>query len=59
MMSRRIRVFFYGLFMDVDVLRAKDIHPANPRRGSVPGFSLALANGRLSFPTLTDVATAC
>jgi hypothetical protein len=39
---RRIPVFFYGLFMDADLLRAKGADPASPRRASVPGFSLRI-----------------
>jgi len=32
-MARRIAVFFYGLFMDVDLLRSKGVVPS-PRVGS-------------------------
>ena len=39
---RRIAVFFYGLFMDADVLRAKGIDPGEPRRASVRGFALRI-----------------
>jgi len=33
-------VFFYGLFMDADVLRRKGAEPVNIRRACVPGFTL-------------------
>ncbi len=49
MMSRRIEVFFYGLFMDADLLRAKGARPENIRVASVPGFALRIdpiINGR-------------
>jgi hypothetical protein len=39
-MDRRIDVFFYGLFMDADVLRDRTIAPANVRPARVEGFEL-------------------
>jgi gamma-glutamyl AIG2-like cyclotransferase len=42
MPPRRIAVFFYGLFMDADLLRTKGVDPANVRPASVPGFSLRI-----------------
>ena len=39
---RRIDVFFYGLFMDADLLRAKGTQPVNIRSASVPGFALRI-----------------
>ena len=42
MASRRIAVFFYGLFMDADLLRTKGAHPVNPRSACVPGFALRI-----------------
>ena len=40
--SRRIEVFFYGLFMDADLLRTKGAHPVNIRAACVPGFALRI-----------------
>ena len=48
--SRRIAVFFYGLFMDADALLAKDIRPVSPRRGSVPRFSLRIGRRATLVP---------
>ena len=42
MTSRRIKVFFYGLFMDADLLRAKGADPANIRPACVRGFGLRI-----------------
>lgn len=42
MADRGIDVFFYGLFMDVEVLRDNDATPANPRPGYVDGFALRI-----------------
>jgi hypothetical protein len=42
MPSRRITVFFYGLFMDADLLRTKGAHPVNIRPACVPGFALRI-----------------
>jgi Gamma-glutamyl cyclotransferase, AIG2-like len=42
MSSRRVDVFFYGLFMDQDLLRAKGLTPEHPELASVPGFALRI-----------------
>jgi hypothetical protein len=41
-MTRRIAVFFYGLFMDAAALRQKGVDPAGMRRARVDGFSLRI-----------------
>ena len=40
--GRRVGVFFYGLFMDPDLLRGKGLDPVNPRRAGVRGMRLSL-----------------
>ena len=40
--ARRIEVFFYGLFMDADLLRNKDAHPTDIRAASAPGYALRI-----------------
>ena len=35
-------VFFYGLFMDADLLRAKGLHPSNARLAHVRGHGLRI-----------------
>ena len=40
--SRRVDVFFYGLFMDAELLRAKGIEPVSIRIACVPGFALRI-----------------
>ena len=42
MVARRIDVFFYGLFMDAELLRAKGVNPTNLRAASTPGFALRI-----------------
>ena len=42
MAERSIRVFFYGLFMDADLLRAKGARPAAVTPASVAGWSLRI-----------------
>jgi hypothetical protein len=42
MEPRRIKVFFYGLFMDVELLRSKGVHPTDPRPACVPGLALRI-----------------
>jgi hypothetical protein len=39
-MTRRVRVFFHGLFMDEDVLRTNGFDPHDPQIASLPGFKL-------------------
>ena len=36
--ARRVNVFFYGLFMDAEALRAKGLDPVSPRAGQVHGW---------------------
>ena len=53
MSDRRINAFFYGLFMDIDVLRNSNVEPVNPRRAYVGDFTLRTgqcALSRLDFP---------
>ena len=35
-------VFFYGLFMDPEVIRAKGLNPENIRKASAPGLALRI-----------------
>jgi len=42
MASRRLEVFFYGLFMDPQLLAAKGIQPVDARVAAVPGFELRI-----------------
>ena len=44
MAERRIPVFFYGLFMDADLLRGKGLAPAGIRKASVSGYALRIGN---------------
>jgi Gamma-glutamyl cyclotransferase, AIG2-like len=40
--ARRVSIFFYGLFMDPELLRAKGTNPMNPRRARVRGMRLRI-----------------
>ena len=42
MPDRLVAVFFYGLFMDADLLRSKGIEPAHPRSALVEGLALRI-----------------
>jgi Gamma-glutamyl cyclotransferase, AIG2-like len=42
MSERRVDGFFYGLFMDVDVLREAGVAPTHPRRAYVDDFALRI-----------------
>lgn len=48
----RIDVFFYGLYMDVDILRALGADPMNARRAWVDGYALHIGN-RATLTTCT------
>jgi hypothetical protein len=37
-----VAVFFYGLFMDPELLRAQGVHPSAMRRARLPGYQLRL-----------------
>jgi hypothetical protein len=42
METRRVSVFFYGLFMDPELLRGKGLQPENDRRACVRGMRLRI-----------------
>ena len=48
--SRRINVFFYGLFMDAEYLRAKGIQAMNARIAFVDGFALHIGQRATLLP---------
>lgn len=48
-MSKR-SVFFYGLFMDADLLRSKGIAPTRVRRAAAAGFGLRLGQRATLVP---------
>jgi len=50
MQSRPIDVFFYGLFMDPDMLRAKGLHPMNGRQARVSGMALRIGRRATLVP---------
>lgn len=42
--SRLHDVFFYGLYMDPEILRSKSVEPRNPRLGWVNDYELRVGN---------------
>jgi hypothetical protein len=48
--SRPINVFFYGLFMDAEALRAKGFHPINGRQACVSGMALRIGGRATLVP---------
>jgi len=56
MPSRRVSVFFYGLFMDAELLRAKGAEPTGVRAASVPGFALRVGRRATLVPAAEDRA---
>jgi hypothetical protein len=51
MSERRIDAFFYGLFMDVDILRESNVTPFNPRRAFVDDFALRIGQRATLLPS--------
>jgi hypothetical protein len=51
MTRRSIEVFFYGLFMDVELLRSQAVVPMHPRRAFVEGFTLRIGQRATLIPT--------
>lgn len=50
MTARSIDVFFYGYFMDVDLLRNQGVSPTNPRRAFVDEFVLRIGHRATLVP---------
>ena len=51
-MRRNIDVFFYGLFMDADALRARGMHPRNIRAARVCDFALRIGQRATLLPSV-------
>jgi hypothetical protein len=51
MSDRRIDAFFYGLFMDSDILRESNVTPFNPRRAYVDDFALRIGQRATLLPS--------
>lgn len=46
----RVNVFFYGLFMDNDLLHSKGVIPQNPMPAKLQGYSLRIGNRATLIP---------
>ena len=51
MSDRRIHTFFYGLFMDITILREGGVAPVNPRRAYVDDFALRIGQRATLLPS--------
>jgi len=56
MPPRQITVFFYGLFIDAELLRAKGVQPSSIRPASVPGFALRIGKRATLVPAIESCA---
>lgn len=52
MSDRRIDAFFYGLFMDIAILRESGVAPINPRRAFVDDFALRIGQRATLLPSV-------
>ncbi len=50
MSPRRVDGFFYGLFMDADVLQSLQVNPTEPRRGYAEGYALRIGRRSTLVP---------
>ncbi|MGH7268419.1 MAG: aldo/keto reductase, partial [Candidatus Rokuibacteriota bacterium] len=50
MSDRRVDVFFYGLFMDVEILRQNGVAPVDPRRAYVEDFAVRIGRRATLVP---------
>ena len=51
MSDRRIDAFFYGLFMDLEILRESGVAPINPRRAYVDNVALLIGERATLVPS--------
>jgi hypothetical protein len=51
MSARRIEAFFYGLYMDLDVLREAGVAVFTPRKAYVDGFALRIGRRATLLPS--------
>ena len=51
MSNRRVDGFFYGLFMDVDILKESLVTAVRPRRAYVDGYSLRIGRRATLVPS--------
>ena len=51
MSNRRVDAFFYGLFMDREILREAGVEPSNPRRAYVGEFALRIGQRATLVPS--------
>ena len=49
--ERRVEVFFYGLFMDEELLRGKGLEPQGGEIGAIDGFALRIGQQAALVPT--------
>jgi hypothetical protein len=49
--DRHIDAFFYGLFMDQEIVREAGVAPINPRRAYVEGFALRIGQRATLVPS--------
>ena len=52
--TRSIDVFFYGLFMDEELLHSKGLEPARAETGFVAGFALRIGQRAALVPSSAD-----
>lgn len=52
MSDRRIDAFFYGLFMDIAILRESGVAPINPRRAFVDDFAIRIGQRATLLPSV-------
>lgn len=54
MSDRYVDIFFYGLFMDRELLEDKNVLPTDVRLAAVPGFALRIGTRAAMVPTANE-----
>ena len=52
MSAQRVDAFFYGLFMDLDLLRESGVSPMNPRRAQLDSYGLRIGQRATLLPEI-------
>src|SRR4030095_6499453 len=47
---RTVDIFFYGLFMDMDLLQQRELHPSHPQVASLDGYDIVIGDRATLIP---------
>src|SRR5262245_32594594 len=50
MAPRTVDIFFYGLFMDIDLIQQRGLHPSHPQVASLNGYDIIIGDRATLVP---------